>query len=116
MLKTELVNKIFIEKCVNTLRYLLFYSGIHWFVIAALYEKDKNQVELFDSFGRQPTKKKIFIALRNFKYLKYSTKQLQNTFNSTCGVYCLMFVFWRLKNQKNTMETFLNQFSDGLLC
>lgn len=87
------------------------------YLIANIYNHQKREfiVELFDSFGREPRRKEILLALKNFHFLKYSTKQLQSCFTSTCGLYSVMYVLWRTKKFQNSLESFLNQFSENLL-
>lgn len=110
----EMVNKI--KNHLFSIKIIFFNLGIHWIVLAVV-ENEKTmsfEVEIFDSFGREPSRREIFLALKNFKSLKYSTKQLQSCFSSTCGIYSIMYTIWR-ENSYHSMQKFLDKFSEKLL-
>ncbi len=60
--------------------------GEHWL---ALYNNGKTK-ELFDSYGR-----------KHGKYVPAMPVRLQGTFSSTCGQYCLFYLYHRLRGYNN---------------
>ena len=79
-------------------------AGTHWSVI--YYPFENSIVEFFDSFGRKP--KQEFIKDQNFIH---NNLQLQTLFSSTCGHYCLLFVWFRIK-LGYTMKEFVDFFRE----
>jgi hypothetical protein len=65
--------------------------GTHW---VAIYVKDKNSVEYFDSFA-QPPNKFIENYLKKFQYLKINKTKIQSIFDTSCGSHVIYFLFHR---------------------
>ena len=85
-------------------------KGEHW---VALYFKNKNECEYFDSYGLSITNKYIQRYLDNLGILNYTynTLQYQNIFSKLCGYYVIAFVLCKSKQipiinfyQKNVDE------------
>lgn len=84
--------------------------GSHW---VAIYVDTKGFGEYFDSFGRKPMGCHEFFLKTNCKKWIYNNKILQNYFSSFCGIYCLVYIFFKYKGI--SMSHFLNVFSDNTL-
>lgn len=84
-----------------------FLPGKHW--ICVFFPQDV-YAEFFDSLGRQP----FFYsnAITNFIGNKcvYNSMRLQPPNSSTCGLYCLYFLYHRVRGKSflNILETFSN--------
>lgn len=84
----------------------------HWIVIYFPREKKKG-VEIFDSmplssFSKYPKKVRTFVKKFNGRRkVKIVSKQLQPNKTKTCGLYCLLFIYYRCK--KNSLETIVNK-------
>lgn len=87
-------------------------SGSHWTVLHITEKNIAN--ELFDSFGREPSRHEIlrFFA-KNDEFLKYSKRQLQSTFTENCGYWCCVFIFCRALG--HSFEEFLAFFNNDFL-
>ena len=70
--------------------------GCHW---VAVYVDHENNAEFFDSYGRYPDiyHNKIYGFLKRFENCKLNHTQLQSSFSSTCGQFCLYFLYWRCR-------------------
>ena len=68
-------------------------SGEHW----NAWVVHGNKVLFFDSFGRNPRDPlfpKIYIDILNrFESFKYTNTQVQSFMSSTCGYYCIHFIY-----------------------
>jgi hypothetical protein len=83
-------------------------KGFHWCVLEITEENSQN--EFFDSFGREPNRFEILNFFRkNGSSIKYSSKQLQSSFNFTCGNWCCLFIYCRVNGI--SMEKFLQFFN-----
>lgn len=73
-----------------------FETGEHWIVLYFPFEG--GLVEYFDSFGRAPSKKKFSTHVNEEKlYIHNHNIWLQNPLSSTCGYFCLLFIYFRVK-------------------
>ena len=83
--------------------------GSHWYII---YRVDFNTLEIFDSLGID-TSKRIFLKenfnLRGIKSIKFNTTSVQSNESSTCGHFCVFFIYQRLHNQDLTFHELLNE-------
>jgi hypothetical protein len=84
--------------------------GSHWM---AVYIDPEGFGEFFDSYGRRPEKKQIL------KYLKcncldwtYNDKMLQSVFASTCGQYCIYYLYYRVRGKP--LKQIVNDFGQDL--
>ena len=72
--------------------------GTHWL---AIYLDTDRRGEFFDPFGLPPLFKELFHFLENHcpAGYRYNTQTLQNVAlqSTTCGQYCLLYVFLRCK-------------------
>lgn len=90
-----------------------FLPGKHWVVA---YFPQNSPAEFFDSLGRSPSYYSPFIV--NFlthsqnKQFKHNLQVLQPSNSSTCGLYCLFFLYYRARSI--TFEQILNMFSKDL--
>lgn len=85
--------------------------GSHW---VAIYISSNGIGEYFDSFGRKPTGFHEHFLKRNSKMYYYNGTILQNYLTRVCGMYCLVFLYYRFKNL--SMYNFVNMFSDSTIC
>ena len=77
--------------------------GSHW---VALY-KGKNKSYYFDSYGFYCDKEiEPFI-----KPYIYNKKQIQNYNSSSCGFFCIAYIYFMYHNNNN-LNGFINMFSD----
>ena len=68
--------------------------GTHW--TAWMVEGDN--VEFFDSFGRSPKNFQMPHEFKHFilgKTVSYSTLQVQEFSSSTCGYFCIYYIYFR---------------------
>ena len=68
--------------------------GKHW--TAWMVEGDK--VEFFDSFGRSPNNKQFPYEFKDFileKNVSYSAFRVQQYTSSTCGYFCMYYIYFR---------------------
>lgn len=67
--------------------------GRHW--IAMTLDRERN-LEYFDSFGQPPSVvHHIAFILRNARTFKYNVITLQSPTSTLCGIYCIMFLYYR---------------------
>ena len=75
------------------------------------------KVLFFDSFGRDlsdSTFPEIYKELLNgFKILNYTKTRVQNFTSSTCGYYCIHFIY--LLSLGLDFEFFLNEYTDDFM-
>ena len=77
-------------------------SGSHWVCMRI----DKSSNTYFDSYGRKPppfTQRAFAKFLGPKKRLEKNTKQLQSDFSTTCGQWCIYYIWrtcngWNMKN------------------
>ena len=80
-------------------------TGNHWIAIYVT----KDTVEFFDSFGRKPLYMKCKFDFKEKRVIVYS-KRLQDNQSLVCGLYCLGFVYFRLK--LNDLQSFFVIFNN----
>ena len=78
--------------------------GHHWL---ALYQSSVDKVEFFDSYGRKPSF--YGLQIKNAKLIQSNDVQLQNIFSNVCGLYCVLYLFHRVRG--NPMSKMVNMFS-----
>jgi hypothetical protein len=68
-------------------------SGQHW---VAFYATDGREIEYFDSYGFKPFNQHFreYIS-ENFRTNRYNKKRIQGELTTTCGQYCLAYLFYR---------------------
>jgi len=89
--------------------------GEHWI---AIYFDARGNMEYFDSFGRQPTADFVAFMKENGNKIRVHSQRLQSDDTYVCGMYCVYFLFYRVRNV-NTMfakfgKNLLN--NDRLIC
>jgi hypothetical protein len=86
-------------------------SGEHWFCV---FKNDHKQIEIFDSLGVNNIKieclQKIF--KRQTKSLVFNESVFQDQFSSSCGQYCVYFVFQRVHNFDLSFDEILEEAFD----
>jgi hypothetical protein len=80
--------------------------GSHWM---AYYFTADGQGEYFDSYGQQPIGRFLTYLKKNCDGWVSSNTQVQNHASSTCGQYCIMFIYFRARGI--SMKQFLSYFS-----
>ena len=78
--------------------------GHHWL---ALYQSSVDKVEFFDSYGRKPSF--YGLQIKNAKLIQSNDVQLQNINSNVCGLYCVLYLFHRVRG--NPMSKMVNMFS-----
>ena len=78
--------------------------GHHWL---ALYQSSVEKVEFFDSYGRKPCF--YGLKIKTAKLIQSNDVQLQNIFSNVCGLYCVLYLFHRVRG--NSMSKMVNMFS-----
>ena len=78
--------------------------GHYWL---ALYQSSVDKVEFFDSYGRKPSF--YGLQIKNAKLIQSNDVQLQNIFSNVCGLYCVLYLFHRVRG--NPMSKMVNMFS-----
>lgn len=73
-------------------------SGEHW---VCMYFDVYNNVDYFDSFGLLPFVPEIeAFVLNNSKHQYYNLRRLQSSDSSVCGLYCLYFLYFKMRRVK----------------
>jgi hypothetical protein len=75
-------------------------SGTHWIC----FRVDGDKAVYFDSFGMIPP-----LQIRDFlkgKKIKYNNNQIQNVYATTCGYYCIAFLFYISNMHKKIPDLF----------
>jgi len=108
-----------LPKCNNTNRMFIINTdvssgkGKHW---VSIYFPLHSLPEFFDSLGKCPsTYSQLmldFLIENNSKGFIYNYSRLQNFHSSTCGLYCIYFLYYRIKGR--TFEEILQIFSNNL--
>lgn len=81
----------------------------HWVVL--YLDKKPKYSEYFDSFALKPPR--IIKDFLNDENYLTSTKQLQGQLTSTCGVYCVFYIY--MKSLGYSMQFILDKFSNDYL-
>jgi len=82
--------------------------GSHWYVV---YRHGFASLECFDSLGITDTKKTFLIE--NFNYvavhkIKCNSTAVQSSNSTSCGLFCLFFIYNRLFNKDLTFQELLD--------
>lgn len=86
--------------------------GIHW---VAVYFKGDTAL-FFNSYGKPPSRRDILHFLkRNCKQIKWNTLQFQNFYTTSCGQFCLFFLFRTCRNLDITDLSASNRNKNKLL-
>ena len=87
--------------------------GEHW----NAWVVRENKVLFFDSFGRDPRDPsfpKIYKdILHRFEGFKYNKTQIQNFMSSTCGYYCIHFIY--VLSLGLDFEFYMSEYTDDFL-
>lgn len=89
-----------------------YLPGTHWF---AIFFPKKSYPEFFDSLGRNPkfySEDIINFLSKENKQIAYNCKRLQSTNSSTCGLFCLYFLYYRIRGY--SFEKILESFGKNL--
>lgn len=90
-----------------------FLPGKHW---VAVYFPSNSLPEFFDSFGKAPSHyhERIFNFLieQNSNGFVYNSKRLQSPLSSYCGLYCLYYLYFRIRGF--SFENILERFGQNL--
>jgi hypothetical protein len=91
-----------------------FLPGEHWI---AIFFPNKGLAEFFDSMGRNPSFYSEllldFLLKQNSNGFMYNTKKFQSIKSSTCGMFCLYFLYYRIRGDK--FSDLINRFGNNLL-
>ena len=72
-----------------------FEPGRHWLL---LFQKEADEVEFFCSYGKAPEfyhQEWNSVLLKRNKKVLFNTRQVQNFFSNTCGIHCLLCLYFR---------------------
>lgn len=86
--------------------------GEHWLVVYFPENLKKNTPEFFDSLGKGPNHYSTNITHFMGNQYVYNTQRLQAHNSSTCGLYCLYFLYYRVRGY--SFSNILNRFSLNL--
>ena len=85
-------------------------KGSHWI---AIHIDHDGYGEFFDSYGRQPEKKQFLKYLKeNCNDWTATGKVLQSPFSSTCGQYCIYYLYSKIRGLSTT--EILSVFNENL--
>lgn len=67
-------------------------GGQHWIAFFVFFDNTKLVAHYFDSFGKSPS----FYKMKRlpFKVVSENDIELQSQYSSTCGLFCLHWVYW----------------------
>ena len=88
--------------------------GQHWFV---LFRYSVSELECFDSLGVGDDRQTFLrsVKFRGIRELHYNQSPVQLPTSTTCGHFCLFFIFERLHNLDFEFSEFLNElFTENL--
>ena len=88
--------------------------GKHWFV---LFRYNQRELECFDSLGVGTERQALLrsVQFKSIRELNYNESPVQSVTSSSCGEFCLYFIFERLHNLDFDFSDFLNEiFSQNL--
>lgn len=80
-------------------------KGSHWMLVI-LSEKE---IEFFDSCGASELFVKQFLKFKNKIVCVYNTTPVQPTNSTSCGEFCIYFVYKRLLNKDQSFSKVLNR-------
>lgn len=73
-------------------------NGTHW--VCYFNKPSNNYIYYFDSYGILPPHNTLKWLKTSNKKILYNTSHIQNFSSSSCGYYCLIFIYWMLNNEK----------------
>lgn len=87
------------------------HAGEHW--VSFYINKKRRLIEIFDSSGQVTAKNNKYFSeylTKNFNGMrvKYNTQCIQHYFSNICGIYCIVYAFYRAKH--TSFEKFLHMF------
>ena len=88
-------------------------SGRHW---CAFYSDVNGRVDFFDTYGRKPSENSLYFKRwldRNANSMQTNHIQIQSDNSSVCGLYCILFLRYRLAGY--TYQDFLDIFDSSAL-
>ena len=109
----KLPNKKHSKKCFIINSDPSFLPGKHWI---AVFFPPNSLPEFFDSLGRSPShyseKLLNFLLEENSEGFVYNCKRLQPSHSSTCGLFCLYFLYFRIRGY--SFSNILKRFGTNL--
>jgi len=84
--------------------------GQHWVVI---YFDAHGNAGYFDSYGRQPSSVFASFMQKNSKKIHVYEKRLQSNDTYVCGMYCVYFLYYRVRGMTNMFSHFSQNFLDN---
>jgi len=72
--------------------------GQHW---VAIYFDAHGKAEYFDSYGQQPSDAFVLFMKKNAMRMNVNEKRLQSNDTFVCGMYCVYFLFYRVRSRMN---------------
>ena len=88
--------------------------GKHWFV---LFRYNQRELECFDSLGVGAERQAFLrsVKFKSIRELNYNESPVQSVESSSCGQFCLFFIFERLHNLDFEFSDLINEiFTDNL--
>lgn len=87
--------------------------GTHWI---AIYVKDKDNAEYFDSFGEEPNKD-ISSYLNQFVNINKNKTKIQSIYDNSCGAHVIYYIIQKCQNKtlKNIIKELNSQYNDSLV-
>ncbi len=84
-------------------------AGLHWL---AIFKTNDNSIEVFDSYGGDPTVYDLipFLRAQTVTKCQYNATRLQALDSQVCGHYCLYYAYWRCR--RKTMHDIIDSFSN----
>lgn len=79
--------------------------GQHW---VCIFVYDSNIAEIFDSFGRFPNNYIQHWLNTYSRKWYYNTRIVQPLLSTSCGLFCLYFIYYRYYNSKLCLNQFIN--------
>ena len=103
--RDELPNKVIYPSCLIINTKPRSHQGEHWL---AMYFDKNGHADFFDSYGQHPDKYglKSFLETTS-KDWSYNNKRIQG-FSTYCGHYCLMYLFFRIRDKSNIFFSIFN--------
>ena len=83
-------------------------SGLHWF---ALFRFSREEIECFDSLGVDEHKLEVLksLKLNGISNLIFNKTQVQANESTSCGQFCLYFLYERLHNLDFSFHELMNE-------
>lgn len=102
-----LPRKIPVNKFLIVNKSLSSEAGSHWY---CLFRVSKPDLECFDSLGVDEERQELLKSVRFYgiQNIDFNKKQVQANHSSSCGEFCLFFIFERLHNLDFSFAELLN--------